>query len=49
MAQKDAGLEIDKKLEFGDLDITEAQLAEEFQPKTEQKQAFQRPKRPGRK
>ncbi|EPS38210.1 hypothetical protein H072_7975 [Dactylellina haptotyla CBS 200.50] len=40
---------IDKKLEFGELDITESQLMEEFQPKTETKQAFRRPKPPGRK
>ncbi|KAF3924920.1 Twinfilin-1 [Orbilia brochopaga] len=48
-AIKEAGIEIDKKLESGAPDITEQQLAEEFQPRTEQKQAFQRPKRPGRK
>ncbi|KAK6341265.1 Twinfilin-1 [Orbilia brochopaga] len=48
-ATKEAGIEIDKKLESGAPDITEAQLAEEFQPRAEQKQAFQRPKRPGRK
>ncbi|KAK6517961.1 Twinfilin-1 [Arthrobotrys conoides] len=49
IAERDAGLTIAKKLESGDPDISEQQLAEEFQPKTEQKQAFQRPKRPGRK
>ena len=30
-------------------EITEASLMEEFHPKQEQKSAFQRPKRPGRK
>ncbi|KAJ6263223.1 Twinfilin-1 [Drechslerella dactyloides] len=48
-ATKEADIVIDKKLESGAPDITEQQLAEEFQPKVEQKQAFQRPKRPGRK
>ncbi|KAK6543831.1 Twinfilin-1 [Orbilia ellipsospora] len=49
IAQNDAGITIDKKLEFGELDITEQQLVEEFQPKADTKQGFQRPKRPGRK
>ncbi|EWC47040.1 hypothetical protein DRE_03802 [Drechslerella stenobrocha 248] len=48
-AQKEAGLVIDKRLESGVPDITEQQLAEEFQPKAEKRQAFQRPKPPGRK
>ncbi|KAF3938163.1 Twinfilin-1 [Dactylella cylindrospora] len=49
IAKKDAGITVDKKLEAAVPDISELQLMEEFHPKVEQKQAFQRPKRPGRK
>ncbi|KAI9837708.1 MAG: hypothetical protein M1819_006641 [Sarea resinae] len=44
-----AGLNIAKKLEASNPDeITEATIHEEFHPKQEQKLAFSRPKRPGR-
>lgn len=49
IAERDAGLKVDKKLEAATPDdIGEAQLMEEFHPKRETKTGFQRPKRPGR-
>jgi len=49
IAEKEAGIKVAKKLESAIADVTEAQLMEEFHPKKEEKAAFQRPKRPGRK
>ena len=50
IAETDAGLKVDKKLEMSDPDdITESSIEEEFKPKVEVKKAFERPKRPGRK
>lgn len=43
------GITIAKRLEVGDPnEITEAFIDEELAPKTTEKKAFERPKRPGR-
>ncbi|MCJ1385730.1 Twinfilin-1 [Xylographa soralifera] len=48
-AGKEAGVEIAKKLEASSpSEITASTIRDEFQPKQEQKQAFSRPKRPGK-
>lgn len=50
IAETEAGLLIEKKLEMSDPDdISESTIEEEFKPKVEVKKAFERPKRPGRK
>jgi twinfilin-like protein len=50
IAETEAGLAIEKKLEMSDPDeITESTIEEEFRPKVEVKKGFDRPKRPGRK
>jgi twinfilin-like protein len=50
IAETEAGLKVEKKLEMSDPDdITESSIEEEFKPKVEVKKAFERPKRPGRK
>ncbi|KAL8827817.1 MAG: hypothetical protein Q9170_006865, partial [Blastenia crenularia] len=48
-ASKEGGFEVAKKLEASSpSEITPEMIAEEFQPKQEQKQGFARPKRPGK-
>lgn len=50
IAEEEAGLKIEKRLEVSDPeDITEKTIEEEFMAKVEVKRAFDRPKRPGRK
>ncbi|KAI9874988.1 MAG: Twinfilin-1 [Pleopsidium flavum] len=48
-AGREAGLTIDKKMEASSpSEITASSIHEEFHPKPEQKQAFSKPKRPGK-
>jgi twinfilin-like protein len=50
IAETDAGLKVEKKLEMSEPDeISESSIEEEFKPKVDVKKAFDRPKRPGRK
>ncbi|KAF2674096.1 actin depolymerizing protein [Microthyrium microscopicum] len=50
LCEKEAGIALAKKMEATDpSEITEKFIAEEFAPKQEQKAAFSKPKRPGRK
>ena len=49
MAEKEAGLKIEKKLEAsGPEEITEGGIEEEFRDRVEVKRGFDRPRRPGR-
>ncbi|KAL1843529.1 hypothetical protein VTJ49DRAFT_1122 [Mycothermus thermophilus] len=49
IAEKDAGLTLDKKFEVEDVsEITEQSIMDELHPKVEVKKGFSRPKRPGR-
>ncbi len=50
MAETEAGLKIDKKIEASDPnDVTEESVQDDLHPKVQVKKAFERPKRPGRK
>ncbi len=50
MAETEAGLKIDKKIEASDPgDVTEESVQGDLHPRVEVKKAFERPKRPGRK
>lgn len=49
LAQAEAGLTVDKRLEAGSPeDISPESINEDLHPKAEVKKAFERPKRPGR-
>jgi twinfilin len=48
-AEQDAGLKVEKKFEVEDIgEITEQSITADLHPQVEIKQAFRRPKRPGR-
>ena len=50
VAESEAGLKVEKRLEAGEPDdITEQSINEDLHPKVEVKKAFDRPRRPGRK
>jgi twinfilin-like protein len=50
LAESEAGLVIEKKIEASSpKDVTQESVDEDLHPKVEVKQAFSRPKRPGRK
>lgn len=50
LAESEAGLTIEKKIEASSPeDVTQESIDEDLHPKVEVKQAFSRPKRPGRK
>lgn len=50
VAEAEAGLKIEKKIEAGQPDeISEESIQEDLHPKVEVKKAFERPRRPGRK
>jgi len=50
VAESQAGLKIDKKIEAGSPDEVSAEsIDDDLHPKVEVKKAFDRPKRPGRK
>jgi len=50
MAETEAGLKIDKRIEASDpSDVTEESVQGDLHPRVEVKKAFERPRRPGRK